>query len=255
MSEVEATVQVAVAAEDWGHYRAATRLADRVIAGKIEWIRDHLADETTRESVRRWGIAERERPWTRLKDAYRAAKDRGLPCFGHFDGRPGEPDAAMFRAQLLLFQDEQNKGARIDAVLLVRDVDDDTRRVGGARQALALRWPFPVIIALARPEIEAWLVAGFVRRTEECGRRLDEDRRRLGFSAPEQPHRLTSKRQGVSDLDAKDTIARLCDGDRNRESLCLEESLDLLRRRGAECGLADYLADVEAHLVPLFLCP
>ncbi|MEZ4448853.1 MAG: hypothetical protein R3B09_05170 [Nannocystaceae bacterium] len=230
MSEVEATVAVAVAAEDWGHFRSATRLADRVIAEKIEWARDLLEDDSTRESLRRWGIGDDERPWVRLKDAYRMAKERGLPCFGHFDGRPGESDAAMFRAQLLLFQAERNDGARIDAVLMIRDVDDDPRRIDGARQVLDLRWPFPVIIALPLPEIEAWLVAGYVRQSAACD-------------------------EGVSDLDAKDTVDRLTDKDREREALCLEADLDVLRRRGAGCGLAAYLADVEAHLVPLFIGP
>lgn len=255
-----ATYRFAVAGEDWGHYRAATRLADRVLAEKIEWARDLLEHPELRETLRRWGLGPDERPWSRLKDAWDEARARRLPCYGHFNGEPREADARMLRAQLLLFQAEAVRGEKIDAVLLVRDLDDDPARSDGVRQVLALAWPFPVIIATCAPEIEAWYVAGFIPGTPGCRERLARERRLLGFSPPDEPHRLTSKRTpGAGDRektrDAKAILRRLCAGDPGREAACLEVPLDLLRERGQLCGLTGFLADVEVVLVPLFVRP
>jgi hypothetical protein len=45
----------------------------------------------------------------------------------------------------------------------------------------------------------------------------------------------------------------LTGGDRNREDACLEgPPLALLRQRGAKTGLALYIQEIEARLVPLF---
>jgi hypothetical protein len=132
-----ATYSIAVAAEDWGHYRAVTRLADRVLAEASPWYSDILTNDehpTLIDNIRRWGTGPDDRPWSPLKHAFDNARARGLPCHGHFNGEPGKSDAWMFRAQLLLFQAECIDGRAIDAVVLARDVDDDPERIAAARQ-------------------------------------------------------------------------------------------------------------------------
>ncbi len=135
-----ATHRFAVAVEDRGHFAAATRLADRVLVDALPWC-DGILD-----TMRRWGTGPDERPWHSLTKSYRAARERGLKIWGHFDGEPGLSDASMVRAQLLIFQADQVEGEQIDAVVLARDLDDDPERALGFQQVLTQRWPFPVLV-------------------------------------------------------------------------------------------------------------
>lgn len=241
---LEASYRIAVAAEDRGHFRAATHLADRVLRERVPWCVDILDD------LRRWGNESDARPWAPLSKAYERARARGLRPWGHFDGEPGLADASMARAQILLFQDEHAEGATIDAVLLVRDTDDDPERARGFAQALRQPWPFPVVAALCTPEVEAWHVAGFDPETPAEHQRLTDTREALGFSPPREPHRLSSKRP-QDPRDAKALLSRLCAGDLDRAVRCLDAPLDLLKTRGQLCGIVDYLADVAREFVPL----
>jgi hypothetical protein len=239
-----ATYSIAVAAEDWGHYRAVTRLADRVLAEVSPWYSDILTNDehpTLIDDIRRWGTGPDERPWSPLKHAFDNARARGLPCHGHFNGEPGKSDAWMFRAQLLLFQAECIDGRAIDAVVVARDVDDDPERIAAARQVSALTWPFPVVLALCNPEIEAWHVAGFEPEDDRERARLTELRSKLGFSPPREPQRLNSK-QPDDPKDAKRVCDHLCDADNDRKQRCLEAPLTMLLEHGYACGLADFLA-------------
>jgi hypothetical protein len=241
---IETTYRFAVAVEDRGQFDAVTRLADRVLQDALPWCGDILDD------LRRWGTGHDERPWHYLTKAYEAARERGLKPYGHFDGEPALADAAMVRAQLLLFQADLADGLPIDGVVLARDIDDDPERSDGFSQALASRWPFPVIAALCAPEVEAWLVAGFEPEDEGQQERLVAERRHLGFSPPLEPHRLSSKRR-QDRKDAKAVLDRLCAADHDRRHRCLEVPMAILHERGRACGLHDFLDEVRTKLVPV----
>jgi len=79
---------------------------------------------------------------------------------------------------------------------------------------------------------------------------LTDTREALGFSPPREPHRLSSKRP-QDPRDAKALLGRLCAGDLDRAVRCLDAPLDLLKTRGQQCGIVDYLADVAREFVPL----
>ncbi len=239
-----ATHRFAVAVEDRGHFAAATRLADRVLVDALPWC-DGILD-----TMRRWGTGPDERPWHSLTKSYRAARERGLKTWGHFDGEPGLSDAPMVRAQLLIFQADQVEGEQIDAVVLARDLDDDPERALGFQQVLTQRWPFPVLVALCRPEVEAWYVAGFEPENNDERARLARECKTLDFSPPLKPHCLTAKRK-QDPKDAKAILGRLCGEDHVRKERCLDAPLNVLQERGLVCGLADYLAAVRADLVPV----
>jgi hypothetical protein len=234
----------AVAVEDRGHFDAATRLADRVLQDALPWCADIL------DTLRRWGTGPDERPWHYLTKAYEAARERGLKPYGHFDGEPGKPDAAMVRAQLLLFQADLADGLQIDGVMLARDIDDDPDRAEGFTQALASKWPFPVVVALCVPEVEAWLVAGFEAEDASQNERLIAERKHLGFSPPREPHRLSSRKR-QDRKDAKAVLDRLCAADHDRRQRCLEAPIAVLHERGRACGLHDFLDEVRTKLVPV----
>lgn len=242
------TFRFAVAVEDHGHFAATTRLADRVLAEAHPWCRDIL------DSLRRWGTGPDEHPWHALTRAYTAARARNLKIWGHFDGEPGRSDASMVRAQLLTFQADRADGAQIDAVLLARDIDADPERALGFSQVQRMPWPFPVIVALCRPEVEAWFVAGFDPEDAAEHKRLNEERQQLGFSPPREPHRLNSKHDS-DPKDAKAVLARLCGDDPDRRTRCLEAPIAVLRERGTTCGLADFLTAVHTDLAPVLASP
>lgn len=240
------TYVFAVAVEDRGHFVTATRLADRVIEEALPWSAGIL------DTLRRWGTGPAERPWHSVTKAYGLARERVFKVWGHFNGEPQASDAAMVRAQLLLFQADLADGAKIDAVVLGRDIDDAPSRVDGFHQALSLPWPFPVIAALCRPEVEAWQIAGFDPEDAAEHSRLAAERKRLGFSPAHDPHLLRSKNSD-DPKDAKTVLERLCGADHERRKRCLEVPLAVLVTRGHKCGIADFIAAVRTELVPVLV--
>jgi hypothetical protein len=133
------------------------------------------------------------------------------------------------------------------AVVLIRDRDNQEQRRRGLEQARNLGgWPFPIVIGLARPEREAWVIAGFEPRDAAEEARLQELARRLSFHPVREAHRLSS-----GERDAKSALKSLTAGELAREHACLNETpLEVLRARGKETGLTDYLDEVRERLVP-----
>ena len=89
-------------------------------------------------------------------------------------------------------------------------------------------WPFPVIIGLAVPNRESWVLAGF-----EPQEALAQARRETG--------------------DLKRVLKLLVGDDHDREKACwMTCPLETLAERGQSNGLAEYLEEVQTRLVPLF---
>jgi hypothetical protein len=103
----------AVVHEAEADFLTATELADKVLVEAIDWL-----DEEMLPYQRDW-VAEapvgRRLTWKALKQL---AREAGVPARGHFDGKPGEPDAAAARRAIryLLAAVPELK-----AILLVRD--------------------------------------------------------------------------------------------------------------------------------------
>ncbi len=218
--------------------RTATCLADRVLCDEVEWIEPESLD-----GYRTWrGLEEgsTHTRWTSLKDI-----GGGFPrhfLHGHFQDAPGALGAAAARKALILA-----KRIRPAAVVLMSDSDGKDRRTG-LEQVRSLPWDFPVLVALAHPERESWVIAGFEPQGPAETKALEGLRRDLGFDPRLEAHRLRA-----GDRDAKRVLAALTAGDPGRESACWNEcDLDLLRERGTQTGLASYLEEVRRLLVPVF---
>lgn len=225
--------------------RTATGLADRVLCQEVEWIEPESID-----LHRRWqGLAEGSAylEWRRTATL---ARERGLRPHGHFDGRPGAPDAYAARRALLLLALE---ASRLDAVLLIRDSDGEMERRTGLEQARAERaWPFPVVLGLAHPKRECWVLAGFEPRSDAERERLANARRSLGFDPRSNAHLLLASQRGAP-RDAKRVLSDLTLGSFDREAACwMECDLEILRELGTETGLTAYLDEILEHLVPIF---
>jgi hypothetical protein len=109
-----------------------------------------------------------------------------------------------------------------------------------------------VIIGVAHTKLECWILAGFVPQDTAETARLVELRSELGFEPTGNSERLTAKHD-QDKRSAKRVLRLLSEDDRSRERECMMQTeLSILRQNGIECGLAAYLDEVEAKLVPLF---
>ncbi|WP_437673968.1 hypothetical protein [Sorangium sp. So ce131] len=267
---------IAVACEDAAHHALATFLADRVLldeAGRrgATWI-----DEAQLRHLRHYcgleGAAGAE-PYYPLS---RASKDidelgrmpqiggRPVRLNGHMHGRPLQPEASLWRRLFVLFGSKEPPPS---AVIVVCDTDGYPQRLDGLKQAIAFmseEFPHPLRIIAAMPDqdAEAWFVAGFVPQGDAERRRLRELLAALKFDPTEEPHRLTA-RPNDSPADAKRVLRVLLVGEHESRppamselpTLCERtlEDLALLERRGALCGLCDFLGQLRTLFVPLFI--
>jgi len=242
------SVVLGIACEDQGHFRAVTRLVDDTLVAHHDWLD---------------GILEDPRSWRGLADheafyKYDPADARHLRpivnagqvvrLHGHIQGEPLKPEASMWRKVLRLFCDA---APRPDVVVLARDMDGyPDRRAGMVQVRDGLPWPFEIVLAAAEPEVEAWLVAGFVPNGRDEQDRLDDLRKQLSFDPTTESQRLTSHPNDAM-TDAKRVLEGLCGTDPERRDACLGDR-DILRARGAANGAAAFLDEVDGRIVPVF---
>ncbi|MCA9596856.1 MAG: hypothetical protein KC776_26250 [Myxococcales bacterium] len=237
-------LRIGLAAEDRLLAELARTIADAVLCEAVEWL-----DTALLPDVRSWTGLRDDEDYFRLSRAYETAQSRGLHVHGHFGQVPGEPDARMARATLLLFSDSKLNETVPVAVVLARDTDGKEERRAGLKQAAESGdWPFRVLIAAANPESEAWLVAGFVPKNVEEQKRLQAERKRLGFDPTAAPERLSSSRK--SDREAKRVERALTDEDESRRAECM--TLLATSHRGALCGVTEYVAAARRELPSVF---
>jgi hypothetical protein len=245
----EASFEFGVVCEARADRDTACGLADRVLLEEVSWL-----DPATLDSCRRWRGSDSEQPLLKWANVKAELVRRGVQgIFGHFGGKPGLPDAYAARLALLVLATSER---RPDAVLLVRDSDGDARRREGLEQARDFKlndkpWPFPVLIGVAEPKRECWVLAGFDPKSSEETARLESSERRLSFHPVREAHRLDAREHGAKN-DAKRALEELTQGDKERERACLEETpLTALEERGGNTGLTEYLKEVRARLVPV----
>jgi hypothetical protein len=238
---------IAFAGEDENHFRVATVLVDDALVANINWVRDVLG------SCRTWqGLHSKER-WYKYapENAYdlRPVTIDGVTIKpqGRIAGEPLKPEASMWRKVLLLFC---HCDPRPDIVVLARDLDGYPDRRDGLEQVCTgLPWPFAIVAATPEPEIEGWIVSGFVPRDDDEQRRLEQLRGELSFDPTSHSHRLTSHPNDAS-TDAKRVLSRLCNDDPDRERACLAR--DVLHQRGADNWAREFLDDVAQRVLPVF---
>ena len=222
-------------------FRTASCLTRRVLQHSQlapQWAKDTL------EHLYAW--SQPSLRWTEIRDRACAL---GIRAHGYFRGEPGAHDALQARKALLV---AAVLCGSVSAVFLVRDSDADTNRRRGLDQARADRdWPFEVVIGLAHPKREAWVLCGFVAETPAEEAELIALRSDLGDHPCERPERLTARSHGAK-RDAKRVLDRLTGGNYEREASCWElTDLATLRARGGQCGLVAFLDEVEERILPL----
>ncbi len=228
--------------------RIAADLVDRVLIEKVEW-----SDVDGIQWQRKWigsgvlpeGI--RRLTWQNLSVF---ARHFGIRPQGFFGEKPGEQDARQARIAIAvakrLCQD-------VSAVVLIRDADKNARQRGlGLQQVQTVTTDLPVVIGLANPERESWVIAGFDPVDNAEKESLAKERQRLGFDPRTHSHRLTATNNNQAIKSPKRVLIALTSGDGERERICWRETdLEVLRSRGRDNGLKEFLHEVETMLVPL----
>jgi hypothetical protein len=239
------TLRFAVVHEAEADFNTATDLADRVLLEAIEWLDQHLIVDQ-REWVAATAGGERL-TWKGIK---RLAGEAGIRAHGHFGGEPGLPDAAAARRAILFLLEAFPD---LNAIVLIRDQDDEPERREGLEQARRNDHSgMVIVVGLAVVDRESWVVSGFEPHDGSESSRLEAERRTLGFDPRMRSHELTACKDDTAPRSPKRVLRVLSGDDRDRERRCWQESsLEDLRTRGGENGLAAYLREVRERLAPL----
>jgi hypothetical protein len=239
------SVRFAVVYEAEADFRIATELADRVLVDAIEWLDEDLLD-SQREWFAQTGGGE---PFT-WKGVKQLALSAGIRAHGHFDGQPGLPDAAAARRAILFLLDTI---PGLNAIVLIRDQDDEPERLGGLEQARNQDHSgIAIIVGLAIVERECWVISGFEPDDEAESSRLKTERMTLGFDPRSGSHQLTACKDDNAVRSPKRVLRQLAQNERHRERRCwIDAPLAVLQERGGQNGLAAYLGEIRERLAAL----
>ena len=242
--------------------QTATKLAERVLVEKVDWLEPELL-----QSLFRWSgleVGTEHSCWKDINSIMQRAKASGLPVpkfLGHSRNGALKADGAATMKILNLIRLLQLKNIRqVRAVLLIRDLDNQPERREGIEQARAEhidRQPkLEIIIGAANRMREAWALNGFIPFNQEEVRILENIKNQLNFDPCEEPHRLRSNSWEEPERirNPKVVLEELASSNKLREQQCWEEtSLDLLQQRGRNTGLTAYLQEIEQRLIPIIL--
>jgi hypothetical protein len=235
------TLRIAVVHEHQSDFVVSTELADRVLIAQHDWLVDYLAHS------RHW-ISELEGKSLTWSGVKKSAKSLGIRAHGRFPDGPGKADAVAGRRaiEFLLKMDDT-----LDAIMLIRDQDDQPERRLGLEQARAEHGSPIIVIGFAIVEREAWVISGFEPQDPGEQARLDAERQTLGFYPHQHSHELTACKDNTAPRSPKRVLKVLTGGDTMRERRCWNETpLALLRERGTENGLFAFLEEVRIRLAP-----
>lgn len=235
-----------VIAEAPADIKIACDLGDRLLTQAEDWI-----DDQTLQSAREWITAVSDEHGVEpllWKNVAKLARRKRIQKLGHFDGKPGHPDARQARIALIL---ARRIVSDLAGVILVRDSDQQLSRGAGLQQAKDTSVGLSIAIGLAIPEREAWVLAGFEPQDDREKKVLSDERRRIGFDPRTHSHQLMATSDDRADKSPKRVLRSLSGGAPDREAMCwLETDLETLRLRGDQNGLKAFLDELKQLLIP-----
>ncbi|MBE9225721.1 hypothetical protein IQ264_09835 [Phormidium sp. LEGE 05292] len=250
-------IEFVVIVESSADARTATKLADRILVEKIDWLEPEQLQYLFRWTGLEAGTE--HSCWKDINQIITNSKNLGFrpPRYlGHKDGALKSDGAAAIKIMNLVRYLQKTRN--IKAVIFIRDLDNQPERREGLEQARLVqidRQPkLEIIIGTANRMREAWVLNGFIPLNQEERRILEEIKTKLNFDPCEDSHRLRSNSFEEPDRirNPKVVVEKLTEGKMEREQQCWEEtSLDHLRKRGIYTGLTDYLQEIEQHLTPI----
>ena len=195
-----------------------------------------------------WRGLESHQPYLRWQDVDVELRQRRMTrLYGKFNGLEGSPYAFRTRHALLLAHH-----ASPLAVVLVCDADNQPERLLGLQQARDSHFAdhYPVVVAVANPCREAWLICAFTPQGDADRTLLETLQQELSFHPCKEPERLNTQAGHVRD--AKTVLSRLTSDSPEQEQQILELTVfSHLLEYGQNCGLTAFLEQVQSRLAPL----
>jgi len=235
-------MNIAIVAEGDVDRGIAVHIVDLVIR---ELLQDSDADlEAVRSYVQING-----RPFLKWTEAKHLAARHGIK---HHGTSAGADHHAAVRALWAIRKCVPD----VNVVLLQRDADDQPQRRTGldaARQEL--HGMQAILVGLATPKIEAWILRAFTVTTANEEAAHSALREQLGFDAITNAHQLEATTKGAK-RHIKRVLAELTGSD---AAACwhpaLSRPLDDLRTIGTNVSLSTFIADVVTRIEPLLPKP
>jgi len=252
-------IEFVVIVESSADARTSTRLADRILVEKIDWLEPEMLQHLFQWSGLEAGTE--NSCWKNINqiiDNFQQSLGFRPPRYlGHRKDGALKADGAAAIKILNLVRFIQ-KTRQIEAVLLIRDLDNQPERRQGIEQARSEhidRQPkLAIIIGTADRMREAWVLNGFIPSNQQEKQILQEITTELTFNPCEESHRLRSNSWEEPDRirNPKVVVEKLTGGRMEREQQCWEEtSLEYLREKGDRTGLTAYIKEIEARLIPI----
>ena len=238
--------------ESEADFRTASELANRIFIEQIEWIEPYLPQQLQWRGI----VGETKFTcWKDIRSIYDEMKSRGTRLPRYLGGRAqGHDYAASTKVLHIIDSLLREKNHDIQAVVLIRDLDNRPERRLGIEQARQESAHLTVVIGLADGKREAWVLNGFVCLDAREESLLANVRAELELDPVVEAHRLraTTFDEPSRIRNAKVVLDRLTEGVNERESQCWRStSLALLRERGTFTGLTNYIREIEEKLVPV----
>ncbi|MEM9462843.1 MAG: hypothetical protein AAGF11_52365 [Myxococcota bacterium] len=234
-------LDIVVVAEATSDARRAKGLVDRVIIEAVDWLK---AQPDLLDSQRRWRGVDATCDYLDIHKVPGLARSMDLPPVrGGFEGKlPAEDHRVAVQAMWVLIALGPPQ-----ILIWIRDTDGSTERRRGwldacRRSGAAFRGS---IGGFPHECMEAWLLAAWSPTSADEHRELAKERARLGFSPIEQPQRLSHKQSVKRSI--KGVCKTLGVDEGGLQTVCVDQ----LRRRGAGCGLAAFLMEIDRVLVSI----
>ncbi|MDJ0514737.1 MAG: hypothetical protein QNJ74_00270 [Trichodesmium sp. MO_231.B1] len=234
--------------------RTATKLGDRLLVEKVDW----LEAEQLRDFFH-WSGLEENTEHSCWKDIKRIIENSGVKIPKTRRGKSGvtKTDGAAAR-KILNFVSYLQKTRQIKAVIFIRDLDNQPERkenIEKVRSEDSDRQPqVAIVMGMANRNREAWVLNGFIALNTSEEKILEEIKAQLTFDPCEESHRLRSNSKAEPERmrNPKVVLEKLTGADFERERKCWEETdLEILRNRGVSTGLTDYINEVENRLTSI----
>lgn len=247
-----------VIVESGADARTATKLAERILIEKIDWLEPEIINH-----IFCWtGLLEGTEYscWKDINKIVELLKASGFKFPRYRSNRNSEPLKADGAASIKILNVVRSlqRTRQIKAVIFIRDLDNQPERKEGIEQArlehINLQPKLEIVIGAANPKREAWVLNGFVPSNQNEKEILEEIKTKLCFDPCRDSHKLRSVAETEPERvrNAKVVVAQLTDGNMEREKLCWEDTdLKVLREIGMHTGLTDYIQEVEQRLIPI----
>jgi hypothetical protein len=228
----------------------STKLAERVLLEKVDWLKE-LEEDTLRDLIKWRGLdlSTKCSRWCDIDAIIEHISNEGKFKFPMIRGKTDRKPARKVMKFISFLQYKLKRD--IKAVIFIRDLDNEPKRreyIGQARSEY--EGELEIVIGTPDRMREAWVLNGFMPLNPEEEKTLKEITKKLNFNPCTEAHRLRST--SSDERDPKVVVKKLTDGDYSREQQCWEETnLEILRSRGKSTGLTDYLDEIGQRLVPV----